>query len=191
MFEALLLQVEHPASYTAEHLRRQVVMFCAENPDLILASQIEQIRGLYSEGGREGEQAHPGPFSYRDYLTWMSQRNTWGDQVVLAAVSMMWDVTISIVDASLDIHLPIRHQRPLQNADIVLVYNGISHYNAASKYWYHSHNSSIKRPGSSINASIASIIADLSLDNCNFHNFVLRSFVVPLTRAHVPLLVCF
>jgi hypothetical protein len=101
----------------------------------MLSSQREQIRGLYAvpaEG--EGEQAHPGPFSYRDYLGWMLQKNTWGDQIVLTAISMMWGVTISIVNVQHDLHLQLRHQRALADADIVLVYNGVSHYNAAGKF---------------------------------------------------------
>jgi hypothetical protein len=109
-------------------------MFCSQFPDLILTSQREQIRGLYAiPADEEGEQAHPGPFCFKDYLSWMLQKNTWGDQVVLTAIGMMWGLAISIVNVQHDVHLQLRHQRPLAKADIILVYNGVSHYNAAGK----------------------------------------------------------
>ena len=73
------------------------------------------------------------PLSYRQYLHLMLRRDFWGDEVVLFAVSCMWSVKITVFNSKTLQEYRIRHDRAMEEADIVIVYNGVNHFNAAGK----------------------------------------------------------
>ena len=73
------------------------------------------------------------PLSYRQYLHLMLRRDFWGDEVVLFAVSCMWSVRITVLNSKTLQEYRIRHDRPMEEADIVIVYNGANHFTAAGK----------------------------------------------------------
>jgi hypothetical protein len=107
----------------------------AHNPDVVLRTQGEQIRALYGAGQEEGEhgrrvsgQAGLGPFSLQSYLTHMLQEGSWGDQVCLHSLSMMFQCKLSLVNAEGLYVLDFRHRGSLGEADLVLVYNGETHF---------------------------------------------------------------
>ena len=59
---------------------------------------------------------------------------------MITLISQMWQVGISVVSAEKNIRTgkhtvtKIRHNKPLSDTDIVLVYAGSSHYLGACKY---------------------------------------------------------
>jgi hypothetical protein len=55
-----------------------------------------------------------------------------GDQIILLTLSMMWDCRITVVNARQLNEVCFRHNRELEDAEIVLVHNGKcgSHYSA-------------------------------------------------------------
>ena len=73
------------------------------------------------------------PLSYRQYLHLLLQRDFWGDEVVLFAVSCMWTVKITVLNMKTLQEYRICHDRALEDADIVVTYNGHNHFNAAGK----------------------------------------------------------
>ena len=80
------------------------------------------------------DQAMPGPFSYLTYLKHQLKDDTWADEVMVAAMSMMWQITITVVHAETLFEHRIRHDRYLRDVDLVLVFCGNSHYVGACKY---------------------------------------------------------
>jgi hypothetical protein len=111
-------------------------MWIAQNPGVFLQSQREQLRGLYGAPADVGELDHGGPYSLQQYLHYMLGNNVWGDQCIITAISMMFGVAISVVNTRGMTHLPFRHDRTLGEADVVLLYNGVTHYSAAGNYLY-------------------------------------------------------
>ena len=73
------------------------------------------------------------PLSYRQYLHLMLQRDFWGDEVVLFVMSCMWSVRITVLNLKTLQEYRIRHDRHMEEADIVIVYNGANHFTAAGK----------------------------------------------------------
>lgn len=64
----------------------------------------------------------------------MLENGTWGDKIVLTSISMLWSIRITVVNAVNLTTERIRHNKPLVNADIVLLYNGRNQYSACSEY---------------------------------------------------------
>ena len=70
----------------------------------------------------------------------MMQADTWGDSIVLDILSLEWQAKLFVVICHDDYTVTEQKFRvldpatePLDNGDIVLLYNGSSHYNACSK----------------------------------------------------------
>ena len=49
------------------------------------------------------------------------------------AVSCMWSVKITVLNTKTMQEYRIRHDRAMEDADVVLTYNGSNHFNAAGK----------------------------------------------------------
>ena len=64
----------------------------------------------------------------------MSQDGSWGDSVILRVMSHMWGLKISVVNSRFLRDTVFKHKGTIKKADIVVVYNGINHYTAASMY---------------------------------------------------------
>ena len=77
------------------------------------------------------------PLSFRQYLHLLLQRDFWGDEVVLFAVSCMWSVKITVLNTKTMQEYRIRHDRAMEDTDMVVTYNGSNHFNAAGKkVWF-------------------------------------------------------
>ena len=63
----------------------------------------------------------------------MLEGSSWGDESMLTCISMMWQITITVVFAEELSQYKIRHQRKLEDADLVLIFAGDSHYLGACK----------------------------------------------------------
>ena len=68
---------------------------------------------------------------------------SWGDEGTVSLISMMWNITITVVemepgekpdDPHKFIQLKLRHSRPLNDVDLVLVLAGHKHYLGTCEY---------------------------------------------------------
>ncbi len=148
LFDAILrsLHTDHlqfRRQYNLHDLRRMLVVLMAEYWHLIVDEQfLLTIQMEYAEDEEErairekrGLSWPPRPYSLRTYLRAMLRPTMWGDGNVVAAVSRLFGLRISVIQGQVGdcTVVPIRHCRPLQKVDIVLIYNGGSHYTACCK----------------------------------------------------------
>ena len=82
----------------------------------------------------EEEYHYPGPFSFKEYLEYILQDTTWGEELLIVTMSQRWQLTITVVHGESLRESRVRHNRPLDEVDLVLVYCGNNHYVGASKY---------------------------------------------------------
>jgi hypothetical protein len=64
----------------------------------------------------------------------MSHQAHWGDEIVILAISLMFDLKIVVVNAAALNSIPFRSSGNLQAADVVLLYNGETHYSKLGNY---------------------------------------------------------
>ena len=89
--------------------------------------------GSLTEGQIQDYQV-PGPFSFVTYLKHILEPTTWGDQGLLTILSMMWQVTITILNAEDLSQIKIRHERPLSEVHLVVVLAQRCHYLGTCKF---------------------------------------------------------
>ena len=146
LFAAVLSGIKSPDEYTYTHLRRQVVAFLAENAEYFVVGLDISIMANYGmnrmspelyekklkdqtlTANEQEDYEAPGPFSYYTYLKYMLQDSSWGDEVVLVAISNMWQVGITVLNGESLTQVKLRHQRPIEGADLLLVRCGGNHY---------------------------------------------------------------
>ena len=163
LFSACKWGADFPAEYVNPLMRRDLVCFIAEHAAFFYELFELHIKGVY--GGlrlskeeyeqkrkdktitpsEEYEYHHPGPFSFKEYLEYILLDGTWGDEIMIVAMSLRWQIAITVVHAGVDHEDPekkdplresrVRHNRPLEEVDLVLVYCGHNHYVGASKYF--------------------------------------------------------
>ena len=78
----------------------------------------------------------PGPFSYLTYLKHILKRDSWGDEIMLVILSMVFQLRITIVTIPSLHGDPIRHINTLEKSDIVLLWSSGNHYLSAGMYAY-------------------------------------------------------
>ena len=123
------------------HCRFQVVEFMALNHGFCFTVLKTILEHEYGAADTVDDPAIPGPFSFLEYMLYMLQEDSWGDQACILTMSMMWQLPITVVTAEDLGHLKFRHDRPLKDVDLVLVYAGRSHYLGTCEYMYfYSHN---------------------------------------------------
>ena len=98
------------------HLRLTEQEYCKKLMDNTLSDEEEE---RYEK---------PGPFSLISYLEYLMDPSSWGDHGVLLMISMMWQVTITVLVAESLKVIRIRHNRELDRADFLLVLAGKNHY---------------------------------------------------------------
>ena len=151
LFSSVKWGCDMPTEFVTPLFRRQLVVFLAENADFFFNELEVHIKGNY--GGirltreeylkkthdgtitpaEEYDYCHPGPFSYVEYLEYLLKDATWGDEVLIVTMSMMWQITITVVHDDCR-ESRVRHDRPLEDVDLVIVYCGSNHYVGAGKY---------------------------------------------------------
>ena len=75
----------------------------------------------------------PGPFSYLGYMRALLTEGFWGDELCLALISMMWQISITVVQADDFYQIKFRHSEKLKDMDLVLVHCQGHHYIPASR----------------------------------------------------------
>ena len=106
-------------------------MWTAEKADYCLEELGDTVQGNY--GGTKETPDEPGPFSYLGYLRHHLQDSSWGDEIIIAALGRMWQLTVTIFMADSMIERRMRHNRNLADVDLCVVYCGRSHYCAAGR----------------------------------------------------------
>ena len=76
----------------------------------------------------------PGPFSYLTYLEHILKHDSWGDEIMLVILSMVFQLRITVVTVPSLHGDPIRHINTLEKSDIVLLHSGGNHYLSAGMY---------------------------------------------------------
>ena len=75
----------------------------------------------------------PGPFSYLMYLEHILKHDSWGDEITLVILSMVFQLRITLVTIPSLHGDPICHINTLEKSDIVLLCSG-NHYLSAGMY---------------------------------------------------------
>ena len=140
MFNAVLKQIHFESQedekwYTADRLRRQVIVFFCLKKNMLTDWISEKIRSIYGWCDKDSEK-EPGPFSIKSYLQYMLQDGVWGDFIVLTLISVMWGVRVTVVRGDSCSQVRIRHNYDLNDSDRVLLFNGREvdgHYSAVSR----------------------------------------------------------
>ena len=119
------------------YFRRMVVNFMENHWQLILKSKFMSLMSQYRVQveceADQGRRWTP-PLSFKQYLCLLLQRDFWGDEVVLYAISCMWSVKITVLNTKTLQEYRIHHDRMMDAADIVIMYNAHNHFNAAGKF---------------------------------------------------------
>ena len=105
----------------------------ANHQQMVLKNKYASLMGHYRvvvEGEADQDRGWTPPLSYRQYLHLLLRRDFWGDEVVLYAISCMWSVKITVLNTKTLQEYRIRHDRTMGEADIVITYNGVNHFNA-------------------------------------------------------------
>ena len=138
--------------FTTMHLRRLLVKMIGSFPEFFfnylkfaLASVYgqdrpteEEITEMERTGKIKASQAHdyrlPGPFTFVEYVEYLLKDGTWGDDLVLTLISMMWQIKITILNANTLGETRIRHNNRLTDAELVVVFIGGDHYMGTGKF---------------------------------------------------------
>ena len=152
MFSSIRRAIDVPLEYQNIHLRRQIVMTLANHCNFFLHLLRNSIIATYGHPRmEEGEfiQRHtageltqqqiddqecPGPYSFYGYLVALLRDGFWGDEIVLTAISMMFQCGITVLNADNFLQTKIWHNTLLKDADIVLVHCQGRHCVPVCKY---------------------------------------------------------
>ena len=152
MFSSIRRAIDVPLEYQNVHLRRQIVMMLANNAYFFIPLLKNSIMATYGHPRMEEEEFNrrraagelsqqqiddqecPGPFSFYGYLRALLVDGFWGDEIVLTAISMMFQCGVTVLDASTYHQTKVRHNKSLKDADIVLVHCQGRHYVPVCKY---------------------------------------------------------
>ena len=143
MFSSIRRGIAAPEEYRSNHLRYQIVYFITQNhgfcftvlKTLILAeyghirlSQEDFVRKMMddtiTEEEQEERQKKPGPFSFVTYLQALLESTFWGDHGV--PITLLTAETLKLDK--------VRHGRPLEKTDLLLIRADHNHYLGACEY---------------------------------------------------------
>ena len=102
---------------------------------LIYKNKFSTLMALY---GVEEEVPDPWrewtpPLSFKEYLRQLQHHDFWGDEVVLYAVSCMWNMKVTVLNTKTLQEYRIQHGHCLNGADTAVTYNANNHFNAVGK----------------------------------------------------------
>ena len=80
------------------------------------------------------EANYPGPFSFHSWLRFMLKNSSYGDAMIVMAMSMLWNLKITVLNAERLFEIRFRHNSIISKADMVLVQSSeTEHYITAGK----------------------------------------------------------
>ena len=166
LWASVLCGVDAPEEYQENHMRNQFILWCITYHEFtfrrlyanILAeyghSRISREEYLERQNSKENpltddeiaKYQKPGPFSFISYLRYMLNSSAWGDNGTVSLLSMMWNMTITVVEPSpfapeegephSFVQLKMRHNRDLNAVDLVIVFVGDNHFLGTCKYHF-------------------------------------------------------
>ena len=107
LFTAILEQVIHPTDFTSQMLRHQTTFYMIQYAHIFFP--LVQI-----DIGKE---------SYESYLMNIYDGSLWADDIVIAAIGRMYNLSITIVSPRLEEAYHTFHDSP-DNPDVILIANG-------------------------------------------------------------------
>ena len=117
------------------YFRRMVVCFMANHRQLMIKNKYLSLMSNYGVEVEAGQvRGWTPPLSFKQYLHLLLQRDFWGDEAVLFAVSCMWRARITVLNTKTLQEYRIRHDQRMEEADVVVTYNGSNHFNAAGEF---------------------------------------------------------
>ena len=140
LFSSVPHAVDCPLEYQTIHLKRQLIMMMANHHTFlfsILKASIATTYGFprmsedeYQKKFKDGTLTQieadnhntPGPFSYLGYMQALLEDGFWGDELCLALISMMWQISITVIKGETFHQIKFRHSESLKNTDLVLVH---------------------------------------------------------------------
>ena len=143
--------IDCPKQFTNTHLRRHLLMEVINHREFFFPILQDRIAMIYSgirlteaeykqkcaDGmiTEKEKQAYnqPGPFSIVTYLEYILDSSSWGDEITLVLLSMVFQVHITVIDTASLKSTQVRHDNLLEQADLVLLLSGGNHYMAAGK----------------------------------------------------------
>ena len=140
LFSSVHHVVDCPLEYQIIHLKRQLIMMMANHHAFlfpILKASIATTYGFprmseddyqkkYQDGTLTQIEADdhntPDPCLYLGYMQTLLEDGFWGDELCLALISMMWQISITVVKGETFHQIKFRHSESLKNTDLVLVH---------------------------------------------------------------------
>ena len=99
---------------------------------LVYQNKFTSLMSNYGLDGETGQ--YKDPLSFKDYLRHLLEREFWGDQIVLYAISCMWGLKISVMNSRTLQEYHICHDVPFTDTDVCEVYNAKCHYSVAGMF---------------------------------------------------------
>ena len=146
LYAAFLRGTAAKRELTSMHVRRMLVMMLTKNFHFFfefLKVPVAKHYGheriapeLLDQQEREGtcteayarDQRLPGPFSLLTYCKHLLTNQTWGDDLVLTLLSCMFQISITSVNARTLGETRIRHDLPLKDVNLVVVFAEGDHF---------------------------------------------------------------
>ena len=124
------------ATYFPNHyFRRMVVNYIVNHRQLIYNNKFLALMSLYGiEERADPSRGWNPPLSFKQYCCLFLQRDFWGDEIVLHAISCMWSMTITVLNMKTLQEYRIRHDKVMEKTDVIITYNTVNHFNAAGTY---------------------------------------------------------
>ena len=155
LYHSCRVAMDLPQEYVPQLMKRQIIVFMAQNAKVCSEIFNPTIQGTYGNSKMDPEeyeslkkanaltpkqiekQETPGPFSYLTYLRHQLKEGSWGDEIMVAAMSMMWQISITILYAETITEHRVRHDRLIGKVDMVVIFCDGCHYIGASEYLCH------------------------------------------------------
>ena len=125
------LQDDDDMLYTQMYLRCQAICHLLTNFDAFYDEISKDIK--YEYGRIDSEE---GPFSMKMWCEYILEEKKYCDSIFLKLVASMWGLRVSILRSYNCAEFKFRHDLKLDDADLVLLYNGLpvkGHYTALIK----------------------------------------------------------
>lgn len=115
LYRSILVQVAHDKSrFSVKDLRKQVALYILENFEIFYPMLQHDLQ-------REGE-------SFESYIRNVASGEVWGDNVIMAAIVKMWNISISLLSPVLKLAngKPVLHNvyHDKKKPQVILVMNG-------------------------------------------------------------------
>ena len=121
-------RIDLSKEYTATHLKYQAILFIAVHAQFFHRYLHRFIFYAYNNPLLKKN------FSLKSYLKWLMEKDSWVDEAMLYVISIMWDLTISILFPKTIRTLHIRHSTlDLKKVDVVVLSTGGTNFTAIGK----------------------------------------------------------